>query len=282
MRGICFRWCVVEGEGGPGARGLQSAATALQPAPIICQSIYFPWTGAGTRLCQTGRTGHGSHPGSRVSGILSGCAGLRTGTGGVAMLNPRLLSDIPSGCNHTNVLTSRSGHRQMVAVPACRRAWVAIPEGYQNVAGGRSRAETSGSGTDRIAHPGRVPERGYARRAGPVMDRIPDRAFLASFRDAPACGRGTGGVAMLNPRLLSDIPSGCNHTNVLTSRSGHRQMVAVPACRRAWVAIPEGYQNVAGGRSRAGGNSDALTNCCRLFLWSARDPGTALDDPRAR
>jgi hypothetical protein len=30
-----------------------------------------------------------------------------------------------------------------------------------------------------------------------------------------------------------------------------RQIVAVPACWRAWVAIPEGYQNVAGGRSRA-------------------------------
>jgi hypothetical protein len=40
------------------------------------------------------------------------------------------------------------------------------------------------------------------------MDCIPDRAFLASLRDAPACGWGTGGVAMLNPRLLSDIPSG--------------------------------------------------------------------------
>jgi hypothetical protein len=51
-------------------------------------------------------------------------------------------------------------------------------------------------------------KRGDVRRTGPVMDRIPDRAFLASFRDAPACGRGTGGVAMLNPRLLSDIPSG--------------------------------------------------------------------------
>src|ERR1035437_4978593 len=46
----------------------------------------------------------------------------------------------------------------MVAVPACRRAWAAIPEGYENVAGGRSKAETSGPGTDRIAHPGRVPE----------------------------------------------------------------------------------------------------------------------------
>jgi hypothetical protein len=37
------------------------------------------------------------YSGSRASGILSGCDGLRTGTGGVAMLNPRLLSDIPSG-----------------------------------------------------------------------------------------------------------------------------------------------------------------------------------------
>ena len=47
------------------------------------------------------------------------------------------------------------------------------------------------------------------------MDRIPDRAFLASFRDAPVCGWGTGGVAMLNPRLRSGKPSGLKKSNRL-------------------------------------------------------------------
>ena len=98
-------------------------------------------------------------------------------------------------------------------VPAGRRSWAAIPERYQNVAGGRSRAETSGPGTDRIAHPGRVPEPPRCRTARYVMDRCPDRAFLASFRDVPACGRETGGVAMLNPRLRSGKPSGLKKSN---------------------------------------------------------------------
>ena len=52
------------------------------------------------------------------------------------------------------------------------------------------------------------------------MDCIPDRAFLASFRDALACGRGTGGVAVLNPRLRSGKPSGLKESNGSPPGSG--------------------------------------------------------------
>jgi hypothetical protein len=127
------------------------------------------------------------------------------GTGGVAVLNPRLRSDIPPGWE-AGKLWFGCSDKLRVTVPG--RAFLAS---FRD-------APACGRGTGGVAvlnprlrsdiPPGWEAGKLWFGCSDKLRVTVPGRAFLASFRDAPACGRGTGGVAVLNPRLRSDIPPG--------------------------------------------------------------------------
>jgi len=113
--------------------------------------------------------------------------------GGIAALNPRLLSAIPAGWGS------------------------ATRKGCQTVAGGRSNAETSGQRFKSIRHPDGVPEnRAECARDAPPQQLDGQEPFLetsAGVRATPSGSAGScvpcpGGIAALNPRLLSAIPCG--------------------------------------------------------------------------
>jgi hypothetical protein len=118
----------------------------------------------------------------------------------------------------------------------CRDGGKATRMVCQTVAGGRTNAETSGQRLKSIRHPDGVPEnRAECARDAPPQQLDGQEPFLetsAGVRATPSGSAGScvpcpGGIAALNPRLLTAIPCGMG------------------------VGDPAGLQTVAGGRSNA-------------------------------